>query len=200
MMKLPGVLAVLLLLLAACSEPQKPVGLDRTGSAAPARLDYAPTGTVITLVDTENGESSETRITVAPSIGFRGAYTTVNGSAGGFYPGCWACGGDNLIEAVKYAQLWPLETGKNVSFLRDSPDGLKARVLIQVTGSETIETQAGIFDTYVLDGTVEHLTGPRYSAKVRAWWARNLGWVVRAEGGDSDGYVVSSEVTSVRLP
>lgn len=200
MMKLPSVFAVPLLLLAACSQPQKPVGLDRTGGAAPARLDYAPTGTVITLVDTENGEASETWITVAPSIGFHGAYTTVNGGTGRFYPGCWACGGDNLIETEKYAQLWPLETGKSVSFLRDSPDGLKARVLIQVTGSETIETRAGIFDTYVLDGTVEHLTGERYSAKIRAWWARNLGWVVRAEGSDSDGYVVSSEVTLVKLP
>lgn len=196
-----GIAAVVLMLLASCEQQrQKPAGLDRTGAAPPARLVYAPPGTVITLLDTENGERYETQITVAPPAGFRGAYTTVNGDTGGFYPGCWACGGDNLIESDLYARLWPLETGKSAAFLRSSTNGLQARVLITVIGSETIETQAGVFDTYVLDGRVEHLSGPRYSAQLKAWWTRDPGWVVKAEGSDSDGFQISSEVTSIRLP
>jgi len=199
MVKTSTTLTLLLVLLSACA--QQPVGgLDQTGSAAPARLEYAPPGTVITLLDSDNGATSESRITVAPPTGYRGTYTTDNGNTGSFYPGCWACGGDNLIETGKYAQLWPLETGKNVAFLRDSPDGLKARVVIRVIGTETIETAAGRFDTYVLDGRVEHLTGPRHSAQVRVWWARDPGWVVQVEGSDSDGNVLTSKVTSIQLP
>jgi hypothetical protein len=104
------------------------------------------------------------------------------------------------IEIDKYSQLWPLETGKNVAFLRTAPDGQKARVIIRVSGTQEIETAAGKFDTYILDGRIEHLTGPRYSAQVRAWWAQDPGWVVKAEGGDSQGSTLSSEVAKIDLP
>ena len=105
-----------------------------------------------------------------------------------------------VIEEAKYAALWPLETGKEAAFLRTAPDGNKARVVIKVAGTQTIETPAGTFDTYLLDGRIEHLTGPRYSAQVRAWWAPGPGWVVRAEGGDSQGSTLSSQVVEIIEP
>ena len=182
--------------LAAC---QSGIAPDRTGRGGPVQLYYAPTGTQIKLLNASNGKTSESNITVAAPAGLRGAYSSASGG-GGFYPGCWGCGGSMQIEEAKYAALWPLETGKNVAFLRTSPDGQKARVIIRVAGTQKIETAAGKFDTYILDGRIEHLTGPRYSAQVRAWWAQDPGWVVKAEGGDSQGNTLSSEVAAVRLP
>lgn len=189
--------AGLALLLAAC---QSGIAPDRTGRGGPAQLVYAPVGTQLKLLNASNGVTSETELTVKASSGLRGAYTTSTGKTGGFYPACWLCGGDMQIEVGKYAALWPLETGKSVAFLRTSPDGQKARIVIRVSGTQTIETPAGSFDTYILDGRVEHLTGPRYSAQVRAWWAQDPGWVVKAEGGDSQGSTLSSQVASIDLP
>lgn len=189
--------AATILLLAAC---QSGIGPDRTGRGGPAQLVYAPVGTQITLLNASNGTASETQITAAAATGLRGAYTTTTGTSGGFYPGCWGCGGSMQIEENLYAALWPLETGKSVAFLRTAPDGQKARVIIRVSGTQTVETPAGSFDTYILDGRIEHLTGPRYSAQVRAWWAQDPGWVVKAEGGDSQGSTLSSEVAKIELP
>ena len=191
------VCAAAAMLLSAC---QSGIAPDRTGRGGPAQLFYAPAGTQLKLLNASNGTPSESNITVASATGLRGAYTTSEGKSGGFYPGCWGCGGTMQIEVDKYAQLWPLETGKNVAFLRTAPDGQKARVVIRVSGTQKIETAAGTFDTYILDGRIEHLTGPRYSAQVRAWWAQDPGWVVKAEGGDSQGSTLSSEVASIRLP
>ena len=116
---------------------------------------------------------------------------------GRFYPGCWGCGDPNRIEADRYAALWPLETGKQVSFLRTEPDGSQDRVVISVAGIERIETPAGGFDTYLLRGRITSVTGPQWSAQVDAWWAPDPGWVVRASGRDSDGRELSSEVKAI---
>ncbi|MEM9063328.1 MAG: hypothetical protein AAGD13_22945 [Pseudomonadota bacterium] len=183
--------------LSACADSRF---IDRTGRQGPAQLVYAPAGTELKLVNASNGKPSETRITVNAPTGLRGSFTREDGTTGGFYPACWGCGGSNVIEEAEYAKLWPLETGKSVGFLRTAPDGQKARVVIRVAGTASIETMAGQFDTYILDGRIEHLTGPRYSAQVRAWWAQDPGWVVKAEGGDSQGSTLSSEVASVVLP
>jgi hypothetical protein len=104
------------------------------------------------------------------------------------------------IDEARYAELWPLAPGKQVSFLRTAPDGQQARVLIRVAGRETVETPAGTFDAWLLDGRVENVTGPRHSAQVRAWWAPDPGWVVRAEGGDSLGNALSSQAVAIDLP
>ena len=69
-----------------------------------------------------------------------------------------------------------------------------------VAGLETVETAAGAFEAYALDGRIEHVTGPRYSAQVRAWWAPGPGWVIKAEGGDSRGNTLSSQVAEIILP
>ncbi len=183
---------LLSLILTACAQRQD---LDASGRGDPASLTYAPAGTAITLSNSANGKTSETRITAAQATGVRGAYRREDGQPGSFYPGCWGCGGNMQIEEAKYAALWPLETGKEVSFLRTAPDGQKARVVIRVAGIQTIDTPAGTFETYLLDGRVKHLNGPDYSANVRAWWAPQPGWVVKAEGGDSQGSNLSSQVT-----
>lgn len=193
----PTAVLVVLAGLAACAQPGS---LDKTGRGDPARLVYAQAGTQITLSNTVDGQTSQSLVTAARPSGFRGSFTRADGSQGSFYPGCWACGGANTIEEAAYAALWPLETGKSTGFLRTSPDGLKARVVIRVAGNQVIETPAGTFETYLLEGRVEHLTGPRFSANVRAWWAPDPGWVVRATGSDSSGKTLASEVTSFSEP
>lgn len=175
-------------------------GLDVSGRGDPARLLYAEVGTEITLENQTNGTPSETRVTAARAQGVQGRFIREDGTEGSFYPGCWGCGAGMQIDEAAYAMLWPLETGKRVTFLRTAPDGQKARVVIRVAGIEDIETPAGTFETYLLDGRIEHLTGPRYSAQVRAWWAPGPGWVVKAEGGDSQGSTLSSQVVSFARP
>lgn len=186
-----------LVLLSACADSRF---VDRTGRQGPAQLVYAPPGTKLTLINASNGTPSETRIVVNAPTDLRGSFTREDGTTGGFYPACWGCSGENVIEEAEYANLWPLEIGKNVAFLRTAPDGKKARVVIRVSGTESIETKAGSFDTYILDGRIEHITGARYSAQVRAWWAQDPGWIVKAEGGDSQGNTLASEVSAISLP
>ena len=189
--------ALPLAVLAACA-PQ--AGLDTSGRGDPAPLVYAPAGTQILLSNTIDGQVSETRITAGRPVGAKGALVRADGSQGSFYPGCWSCGGGMVIEEAQYAALWPLETGKIASFIRTSSAGEKARVVIRVAGREAIETPAGSFDTYLLEGKVQHLTGAPYDAQVRAWWAPDPGWVVKATGSDSKGRNLSSEVVEFINP
>lgn len=175
-------------------------GSDGGVRGTSAQLTYAAPGTKLRLVNLANGTQSESRITAGAPTGLRGAYTTDDGRFGSFYPGCWGCGDGMTIEEEKYAQLWPLEAGKQVVFLRTANDGRKARVVIRVAGQETVTTGSGTYDAYLLDGRIENITGPRYSAQVRAWWAPGPGWVVKAEGGDSQGNTLSSEVAEFTAP
>jgi hypothetical protein len=179
---------------------QTPGRLDTSGSGDPAPLVYAAAGTEIALQNTVDGQVSTARITVVDQIGLRGAFTRASGAPGGVYPGCWGCGGTMRIEEALYGALWPLETGKQVTFLRTAPDGTKARAVIRVAGTEVIETPAGTLSTYRLDGQINSLTGPAYQASVRAWWAPDPGWVVRAEGSDSAGRQLKSIVTEIKAP
>ena len=184
-------------LLLACAESG---GLDASGRGAPAPLLYAPERTGVVLSNTVNDKVSESRITVGRATGPRGVFIRSDGTQGSFYPGCWNCGGAMQIEEAQYAALWPLETGKTVSFLRTAPDGAKARVVIRVAGRERVETKAGSFETFRLDGRLTSLTGPEFTAQVRAWWAPKPGWVVKAEGSDSQGARLASEVAAFSNP
>ena len=172
----------------------------KTPSRTQGLLAYAAPGTRIFLQNDVNGQASTTQITAGQSTGARGAYVGADGRTGGFYPGCWGCGGEMMIDEAAYRALWPLEKGKRTVFLRTAPNGEKARIVITVAGSERLTTPAGTFDTFILDGRLETLDGARYSAQVRAWWAPGSGWVVRARGGDSRGNTLSSEVTKFVLP
>ena len=184
-------------LLAACEPPR---GSETNPVATAALLAYAEPGTQIFLRNNVNGETSEVQITADQATGPRGAYTGADGSSGGFYPGCWGCGGSMTIDEEAYRSLWPLQKGKRTVFLRTAPNGDKARMVITVAGTERVTTDAGTFDTFILDGRLENLSGARYSAQVRAWWAPGPGWVIRARGGDSQGNTLSSEVTKFVLP
>lgn len=190
-------LCATVLLLAACDPPR---GSKTNPVATASLLAYAAPGTQIFLKNDVNGQSSTVQITAGQAKGARGAYIGADGRAGGFYPGCWGCGGDMVIDEDAYRALWPLESGKRTVFLRTAPNGDKARLVITVAGTERITTEAGTFDTFILDGRLENLSGASYSAQVRAWWAPGPGWVVRARGGDSQGNTLSSEVTKFVLP
>ena len=179
---------------------QAPTSIDRSGDGAPARLSYAPSGTEILLRNTVNGTTSQLQITAGQPKGVVGTYRAQDGRMGRFVPGCWGCGTSVTIDEDAYAALWPLETGKSVAFLRTDATGNRARVLISVAGIEWVENDAGRFRTYRLDGRVQHLGGPAFSAEVSAWWAPDPGWVIQARGRDSTGNTLSSEVVALRLP
>lgn len=168
--------------------------------AEPALLTYAAPGTQFLLENIIDGARSEQAVTAGQATGLRGAYANSSGQPGGFYPGCWGCGGAAQIEEDLYAGLWPLETGKEVGFLRTTPDGNRARVIIRVAGTERLETPAGDIDTYKLEGRLRSLTGPDYTAEVSAWWAPDPGWVIRAEGSDSAGRKLTSRVIAITAP
>jgi hypothetical protein len=167
---------------------------------SPASLTYAAPGTQFLLENIVDGARSEQAVTAGPATGLRGAYTNSSGQPGGFYPGCWGCGGTAQIEEDLYARLWPLETGKQVGFLRTSSDGNRARVIIRVAGTERLETPMGDIDTFKLEGRLQGLTGPEYTANVEAWWAPDPGWVIRAVGSDSQGRSLSSKVIAITSP
>ena len=194
----PFIAAALLAILAACGGQAG--GLGASGRGDPAPLVYAPPGTAFRLANMVNGEPSESLIHAGRADGPRGGFVKADGATGGFYPACWGCGGEMRIEEDKYALLWPLKTGKHVRFLRTSPTGGVAVVSIRVAGAETIETAAGRFETYRLETAIEARTGPRWRARLTAWWAPDPGWVVRAEGIDSDGNRLVSEVASITSP
>lgn len=199
-MRTPAIIAILATLgLSACND-RVLGGNDDPVRGTPVQLTYAEPGTKIRLVNSSNGQQSETRITAGAPTGLRGAYTTDDGRFGSFYPGCWGCGDGMTIEEEKYAQLWPLEVGKQVVFLRTAADGQKARMVIRIAGIETVEAAGRTYEAYQFDGRLENITGPRYSAQVRAWWAPRPGWVVKAEGGDSLGNTLSSQVAELVVP
>lgn len=188
------------LLAAACAGPtehERVIALH--APPGPAQLLYAPVGTRIVMLNTVNGAPAEAQLTVERANGIFGAYVNGDGQPGAYLPGCWGCSGDMEIEAERYSALWPLEKGKSVQFLRVAPSGQVADVTIRVDGQAELETPLGTFDTVILDGRVEHVGGPRYSAQIRSWWAPGLGWVIRSTGGDSRGNTVESQIVDFSL-
>lgn len=183
--------------LAACDPP---LGSQNNPVGTATLLAYAAPGTEIEIENTINGDVSRSVITAATPVGARGAYLDQDGTPGDYYPGCWDCGGDSVIDEEAYRKLWPLAIGNRAVFTRTRPNGETARVVIAVTESGQITTPAGTFDTWILQGRVEHLTGPAYSAQIRAWWAPGPGWVVRARGGDSAGNAFATEVVRFVFP
>lgn len=196
-MKEHGISAALaaLTLLVACEGSGIGVGTGGGG-----RPDYAPSGTRIELANLVGGVASTSAITVASASGAEGRYVSDAGETGTYYPGCWGCGGEMVIDLAEYAKLWPLEPGNAVSFTRTAPDGGTAEVTIRVVGEEKIETPAGFFETLILASRIEATSGAPWSAQMRSWWSPALGWVVRSEGSDSNGLSIRSELVRVRPP
>lgn len=167
----------------------------------PAPLAYAAPGTKISYsrkgVNRGNRSSVNRSIEILETETARGRYKRPDGSTGSIYPGCFACGGDRQIEEDKYAALWPLEVGKEVTFLRWRAAGSKSQITIIVSGTETVTTPAGTFDTYVLTGKIKNIEGNRWSASVTDWWAPSVGWIVKKQTKETDGDFSKLEVTEI---
>ena len=82
-------------------------------------------------------------------------------------------------------QLFPLEVGKSVGFVRRWGGGAW-RDRIEVQGTERVSVPAGTFDTYVLLRRSEQIDSD-WRAEQRSWYAPELGWVVKFEGYNSRG-------------
>ena len=165
----------------------------------PARLLYAPVGTRILLINAINGAPVETEVTVGRADGIFGTYRNGAAETGAYLPGCWGCTPGMQISPQAYGALWPLQPGKQVRFRRIDAGGQAAEVTISVTGTERLATPLGEFETYVLDGRIQHVGGAPYSAQMRSWWAPGLGWVIKTAGGDSRGNTFESQIADFTL-
>lgn len=152
-----------------------------------ASLEYAPKGTTLLFRTNSNGNLLTQEIMVRSPDGVEGRFSRYGLHNRTYYPGCWGCGNDRSIEERKYAELWPLEVGKSVEFIRKRSDGSRSTVSIIVASRERISTMAGEFDTFVLEGTIENIDGTPWRASKTDWWSPEIGWVVKSDGTDSDG-------------
>lgn len=163
----------------------------------PAPLAYAAPGTKISYSGISNRGSRDRTIEILEPEDARGQYRNPNGSTGSTYPGCFFCGGTRAIEEDKYVALWPLEVGKEVTFVRTRANGGRSQITITVSGTETVTTPAGTFDTYVLTGKIKNIDGIRWSASLTDWWAPSVGWIVKKRTKESDGDFLKLEVTQI---
>ncbi|HUF87943.1 MAG TPA: hypothetical protein VMM59_11230, partial [Thermohalobaculum sp.] len=99
-------------------------------------------------------------------------------------PFCYRCGHprDERIELERYRALWPLEVGRSVTFQRQRlSDGAVWVHAVTVTGTETVDTDFGPVETFVIEETVTGAGGNRWQAARTQWFSPQLGWSVRSE-------------------
>ncbi len=117
-------------------------------------------------------------------------------------PFCFYCGGprEYPIEMERYETLWPLEVGKSVTFRRRrARDGEIWIHTVEVTGTETVETEFGPVDAYVVRQEVRGTGDNRWHGTRTQWYAPQLGWNVRSEWSTSDGESGSWEIAAIAL-
>ncbi len=103
----------------------------------------------------------------------------------------------NTFEKDKYLALWPLETGKRVTYLRKrKSQDLAWQHTVTVLGTETIDTGFGPVDTYVVREDMAAVFRTWQGTRTH-WWAPSIGYAVKAIRTDNKGY--SSEVRVVRV-
>lgn len=172
--------------------------LDATSWAAgpdlpPAEFSrLAPPGKRFIWKDSRTGELQET-VVKAPE-GFLVKWT-VNGKSRQGYA---RFGPGKVPDSVKsaIAAIWPLTTGKSVSYVR-SHGRRQWRDQITVLMTETVTVTAGVFETYVVQWESRAKDGS-WSGQATTWWAPKLGWAVKFEYSDSNGKIRTSETVEIR--
>jgi len=110
---------------------------------------------------------------------------------------CWACGRGISVERTQVAAIYPLISGKIVGFRRHKGDRAWTDTVF-VMGTETIDTPAGRFDTYVVQTRSESDEG--WTGMRTAHYAPSLGWVVRVTKEQSGRKPTSCELEAVAEP
>ena len=105
----------------------------------------------------------------------------------------------NVPNSVKpdIEAIWPLTTGKSVSYIR-SHRHTQWIDKITVLTTETVTVAAGTFDTYLVQWESRAKDGS-WSGQATTWWAPKLGWAVKFGYSDSNGKIWRSEITEIKL-
>ncbi len=210
----PVAMLAALLLAAGCENPAGPATSDPSASEpaapdasapatdgpelAPAAFGPPNPGSIV-MGRREDGTLEKTRV-----VGIDGFAVTVEraGERITRVPFCHACGHprEEPIEMARYEALWPLEVGKSVTFQRRRDrDGTIWVHTVEVTGTETIETELGPLATYVVRQEVRGTGRDRGRGTRTQWYAPQLDWPVRSEWSAPDGGAASWEIAAIAL-
>ena len=202
----PAVTLGLLLVAAGCGTTSPPAGGEPSAKAetsagpdlAPAAFVPPSPGTII-VGHRADGTLRKTRV-----LGSDGYAVTLerDGERITRLPFCHACGHprDEPVETARYAQLWPLEVGKSVTFQRTRErDGTVWVHTVRVTGTETVEAEVGTFEAYVVEQEVGGAGGNRWHGTRTDWYVPELRWNVKSEWQGSDGDSGRWEMAAIAL-
>ena len=201
----PVALFALLLLAAGCQTPDRSSAPGPSAAAPAAGPELAPaaftppTAGTIVVGQLEDGSIQKSRV-----VGTDGYAVTLRrgGERITRLPFCYSCGHprDYTVEMERYEALWPLEVGKSVTFQRRrASDGAIWIHDVAVTGTETVETEFGPVDAYVVRQEVRGTGGNRWHGTRTQWYAPKLGWNVKSEWRSSDGESGSWKIGAIAL-
>ncbi len=161
-----------------------------------AAFSPTPTGTVQIWKNLDTGETG--RSVIGAADGYRVKWTFDGNEREGYFA-CAHCTGNAPATEDDYAALWPLETGKKVSFYRKRGSQSWANK-IEVIGTETIMLEElGDVHTYVLKNTSNRIGGS-WRGEQTVHYAPALGWIVRFDYSDNEGVKSQWELVSQTPP
>jgi len=180
--RVPAICGILFLVLAALvvDRPVQAQSLE----LSPAPFKALPEGTRMVWENIDSGKRVEG--IVGRTNGMIVSWIWEGRSFSSFAHICMDCVAAGVTpDGGVLGQLFPLQVGKAVSFVRRWAGGAW-RDRIEVQGTERVVVPAGTFDTYVLLRRSEQIDSD-WRAEQRSWYAPELGWVVKFEGYNSRG-------------
>ena len=147
----------------------------------PAAFKVAPPGTTIVWKNLNSGEVATTVVQAADGYTVKRMVDGKEYSRYGFFAK-WP---RTISEEQrrKFDQIWPLETGKSVSYERSANDK-RWHDEVTVVRTETVTVGAGTFDAYVVEWESRGLSHS-WSGRCLRWYSPELGWNVKTECADS---------------
>lgn len=163
------------------------IGLSLSAQAGPdlppALFDPAPAGTEQSWRNIDSGETGNS--VIGSPNGYRIHWEWEGDERTGMFF-CFHCTGRAPAPEDEYAELWPLEVGKSVSFYRRRADR-SWKTTITVTGTETVEVEnIGPVDVYVVEYK-SSAVGRSWKGEAVSYYAPSLGWNVRSHLTDTEG-------------
>ncbi|HEY9539000.1 MAG TPA: hypothetical protein VIS03_15510 [Kiloniellaceae bacterium] len=186
---MPSFPALRRLLLSAClaaavALPFGAAAKAETLQLAPAPFKALPEGTAMVWENMDTGKKVQG--VVGRTRGLIVTWIWEGRSFSSFAHVCMDCVAAGVPpDGGELGELFPLQVGKAVSFTRRWA-GEAWQDRIEVLATERVTVPAGTFDAFVLLRVSEQVNSD-WRAEQRAWYAPELGWVVRFEGFNNKG-------------
>jgi hypothetical protein len=178
-----------------------------SGSAAadpsldPAEFALSAPGTII---EGRFQDGTQTKARIGEAGDFTYTYTDLIGDSGlrTRYHFCYSCDPEAFpIELERYRDLWPLEVGNKVKFQRKrASDGVVWIHKITVAGTETVGTELGSMDAFVVEEKVRGSAGNKWRGTAKLWFAPSVKWVVKWEWWSTSDGKHTWEITTITPP